>query len=375
MQTDTPPATLRDLDSYGEDEATISLSELIQPLVESWRWLTATTVLAACSGFLVASILPEWYTARTVILPPQQQQSSATAAVAQLGALAGLAGSVGGLKSPVDQYIALMQSATVADRLIDQFKLMEAYEAKFRVDARNRLASNVRISAGKKDGLITVEIDDPVPQRAADIANAYVESLRYVTTRLAVTEAQQRRAFFEQQMKEAKERLTRAQLALGSAGLGNDVLKAEPRAAAESYARMRAEATAAEVKLQTLRQTLTNNTPEVKQQESLLFALRQQLTRAETQENNGGGSEYITRYRNFKYEEALFDIFAKQYELARVDESREGTLIQVVDTATAPERKAGPKRLVIAVALGISVFAGVAAWLIGRGLWQRARRP
>ncbi len=374
MHTDTPPATLRDLDQSADDEGAISLSELIQPLLDGWRWLAATAVLATCVGFLVASVQPKWYTARAVILPPQQQQSSATAAVAQLGVLAGLAGSAGGLKSPVDQYIALMQSATVSDRLIDQFKLMDVYEAEFRVDARRRLANNVRISAGKKDGLITVETDDYLPQRAADIANAYVDNLRFVTTRLAVTEAQQRRVFFEQQMKEAKERLTRAQLALGSVGLGNDILKAEPRSAAESYSRMRAEATAAEVRLQTLRRSLTDNTPEVKQQESLLAALRQQLARAETQESNGSGSEYITRYRNFKYEEALFDIFAKQYELARVDESREGTLIQVVDTATAPERKAGPKRLLIAAFAGALVVLAVAAWLIGRSLLRRYRR-
>jgi uncharacterized protein involved in exopolysaccharide biosynthesis len=293
----------------------------------------------------------------------------------QLGALAGLAGSVGGLKSPADQYIALMQSATTSDRIIDQFKLMEVYEAKLRVDARNLLSENVRISAGKKDGLIMIEVDDREPQRAANIANAYVESLRFLTTRLAVTEAQQRRAFFEQQMNEAKQRLTQAQLALGSVGLGSDVLKAEPRSAAESYARLRAEAIAAEVRLQTLRRTMTDNAPEVKQQETLLSALRQQVTRTEEQDNTGGGSEYITKYRNFRYEEALFDIFAKQYELARVDESREGAIIQVVDAATPPERNAGPKRLLIAALSGILAFAIVATWLIGRSLWLRERRP
>jgi uncharacterized protein involved in exopolysaccharide biosynthesis len=372
MQTNMPRDGFSAMDRQPEEGA-IRLADLVRPLIQGWRWLAACTVLAAGAGFLVASMLPKWYSARTVMMPPQQQQSSATVAVAQLGALAGLSGGVGGLKSPADQYIALMQSVTTSDRLIDQFKLMEVYEAEFRVDARKRLSNSVRISAGKKDGLITVEVDDRDPQRAADMANAYVESLRFLTTRLAVTEAQQRRAFFEQQMKEAKERLTRAQLALGSAGLGNDLLKAEPKSAAESYARLRAEAAAAEVRLQTLRRTLTDNAPEVKQQESLLAALKQQVKRTEAQEKSGSGSEYITKYRNFKYEEALFDIFAKQYELARVDESREGALIQVVDAATAPERKAGPKRLLNAVFIGMLAFAAVAAWLIGRSLWRRER--
>lgn len=120
---------------------------------------------------------------------------------------------------------------------------------------------------------------------------------------------------------------------------------------------------------------MTDNAPEVKQQETLLSALRQQVTRTEEQDNTGGGSEYITKYRNFRYEEALFDIFAKQYELARVDESREGAIIQVVDAATPPERNAGPKRLLIAALSGILAFAIVATWLIGRSLWLRERRP
>lgn len=355
------------------DEEGISLSELVQPLLERRGLLATATVAAALAGFGIASLLPKWYTARTVMLPPQQQQSAASAAMAQLGALAGLAGGIGNIKSPADQYVALMQSATVSDRLIDQFKLMEVYEAEFRVDARRKLSQSVRINAGKKDGLLTVEVDDRDPQRAADMANAYVDGLRHVTTQLAVTEAQQRRAFFEQQMKSAKERLTEAQIALGDVGIGGGVLKAEPRSAAESYARLRAEATAAEVKLQTLRRSLADGASEVRQQEALLSALREQVRRAESKDETRGGTEYITRYRNFKYEEALFDIFAKQYELARVDESREGALIQVVDRATVPERKAGPKRLRIALAFGSFALLAVCGWLIGRH-WRAKRK-
>lgn len=350
----------------------ISLTELILPVLAQWKLLGMSTSLAALAAFGIASALPKWYTASTVIMPPQQQQSASSAALAQLGALAGLAGGVGSIKSPADQYVALMQSATVSDRLIDQFKLMEVYGVELRVDARHKLSKSVRINAGKKDGLITIAVDDQEPQRAADIANAYVDSLRVVTTKLAVSEAQQRRAFFEQQMREAKERLTQAQVALGGVGMGQGVLKAEPRSAAEGYARLRAEVTAAEVKLQTFRGRLADGAPEVKQQEALLSALRSQLNRVEAQESNSSGTEYITRYRNYKYEEALFDIFAKQYELARVDESREGALIQVVDSATAPERKAGPKRLQIALAFGSFTFLTVSGCLIG--LDRRAKR-
>lgn len=353
------------------DAYEISLLELLQPVRERWRLVACSTLLAAAAGFGVASLLPKWYTARTVMLPPQQQQSAAAAAVSQLGALAGLAGNLGNIKSPADQYVALMQSATVGDRLVDQFKLMDVYETKFRVDARKELAANVRISAGKRDGLLTIEVDDLDPQRAADIANAHVDALRHITTQLAVTEAQQRRVFFEEQMKEARERLTQSQMALAQVGIGEGVLKAEPRSAAEGYAKLKAETTAAEVRLQTLRSTLADSAPQVAQQEAQINALQQQLRRAEAQ-NSGGSvsSDYITKYRNFKYEEALFEIFAKQYELARLDESREGALIQVVDRASAPERKAGPKRIMIAALSALLVFSGCAAWLISRRIFK-----
>lgn len=153
-------------------------------------------------------------------------------------------------------------------------------------------------------------------------------------------------------------------------------MKAEPKSAAENYARLRAEVTGAEVKLQTLRSSLANSAPEVLHQEALLAALRRQLSRAEDQDSTGGSTEYITRYRNFKYEEALFDIFAKQFELARVDESREGALIQVVDEAFPPERKSKPKRIFIAAGSALFGFLMTAIVLVAIStLRQRRNSP
>jgi uncharacterized protein involved in exopolysaccharide biosynthesis len=310
-----------------EDEAGVSLAELAAMLASRWKMITGSAVAAGAIAFGIASLIPPWYSAATVILPPQQQQSSAASAISQLGALAGLAGGLVNVKSPADQYVALMQSTTVSDRIIEQFKLLQVYDEKFRQDARKELKKNVRISVGKKDGLITVEIDDREPHRAAAMANAYVDELRQMTNALAVSEAQQRRAFFEQQLTQTKERLAKAQSALEESGINQGALKVEPKSAAESYARLRAQATAAEVRLQTLRRMLSENTPEVMQQQAALTALRDQVARAERQDDSRGGSDYIDRYREFKYQEALFEIFVKQYELAKVDESREGALI------------------------------------------------
>ena len=317
-------------------------------------------------------MIPPTFTAVTTFLPPQQQQSSAASALASLGSLAGLAGGAAALRTPADQYVALMQSANVSDSIVDQFKLMEVYDKKFRIDARKTLAKQARFSIGKKDGLITVEVDDESPQRAADMANRYVSELRRITSSIAITEAQQRRVFFEHQLQQTQAKLVQAQQALQASGLTQGTLKAEPKAAAEGYARLRAEVTAAEVRLQAMRGTLADTTPEVQQQQAVLGALRAQLARSEQSSDVQGGPDYVSKYREFKYQETLFDLFARQYELARVDESREGALIQVVDSAMPPEKKSKPQRAVIAVGTSLAAAVVLAAFVLMRRAWRRS---
>jgi uncharacterized protein involved in exopolysaccharide biosynthesis len=252
----------------------------------------------------------------------------------------------------------------LSDRIVDHFKLMDVYGVKFRVDARKELASNVHIGLGKKDGLISVQVDDKSPQRAADVANQYVEELRRLTASLAVTEAQQRRVFFERQLQASRDRLVQAQQALQSSGFNPGALKAEPKAAAEAYARLKAEATSAEVRLQMLRGSLADGTPEVQQQQAELAALRGQLARSERASGSTDGPDYVSKYREFKYQESLFELYARQFELARVDESREGALIQVLDVATPPERKSRPRRGVIAISAMLAAFSASAIFAV-----------
>jgi len=366
--TDLVPA----VDVTDEDDS-VSLLEVAVPLAEHWKLLAIGPLATGLMAFGIASLITPTYTATTTLLPPQQQQSSASSLLSSLGSLAGLAGgAASGLRTPADQYVALMQSATVSDRVVDQFKLLDVYDQKYRVDARRALAQNVRITVGKKDGLITVEVDDKSPQRAAEMANRYVDELRRMTDTIAVSEAQQRRKFFELQLRQTQEKLVQAQQALQASGFAQGALKAEPKSAAEAYARLRAELTAAEVRLQTLRGSLSDNTPEVQQQQSTLAALRSQVARLEQPAAAASGPDYVSKYREFKYQETLFDLFAKQYELARVDESREGGLIQVVDAAAPPEKKSKPKRLFIV--LGATIGSGIiliAALLIRRS-WRAA---
>jgi tyrosine-protein kinase Etk/Wzc len=337
--------------SMGEmqDDDAISLLDLLQVVVDNLRLLVLGPLVCGLAALGISFAIAPTFTAKTQFLPPQQQQSSAASMLASLGALGGLAGAASGLKSPADQYIAFMKSVSVQDVLIERFKLVEKYEVKLKTDARMALIGSVRIASGK-DGLISVEVDDKDPKFAADLANAHVEELRNLLGRLAVTEAQQRRMFFEKQLQITKENFTKADLALKSSGINSSVLKTSPASAVEVVARLKAGISVQEVKLGTMRNYLTESSPDFKQALGELASLKSQLGKAEKEEPaSKDASDYLVRYREFKYQETMFELFAKQFELAKVDESREGALIQVLDVAEPPERKAKPKKAMIAI--------------------------
>jgi len=336
-------------------------------LARRWKFLVLAPLAAAAIAIGITYVIGPTFTARTSFLPPQQQGMAATA-LSSLGALANLAGG-GGLRTPADQFVALLQSTSVQDRIIDRFDLVKVYDVDLRADARKELSDNVRILLSKRDGIIAVEVDDKVPKRAADMANAYVDELRRLTTQLAITEAQQRRVFFDGQLKKTRDSLAAAQVALQASGFNAGALKAEPKAAAESYARLKAEITAAEVRLQSLRGALTDGAPEVVQLQSALSVLRGQLARAEQVTDSAGGADYVGKYREFKYQEALFELFARQYELARVDEAREGALIQVIDTAQPPEKKSKPSRSRVAIGTLVAAALLLAGGVLLRSRW------
>jgi len=346
---DSVPSSAPPQADHDDDE--ISLLDLLETLAERF-WLLAlgplaVGIVALGGSFLIAPT----FTAKTVLMPPQAQQSAAASLIQSLGALGGVAGAAAGIKNPNDQIVALLKSRTLSDRIIDRFELMGVYKAKLRQDALKALSANVRVSAGK-DGLIAIEVDDKDPKRAADMANAYIAELSRLMGSLAITEAQQRRMFFEKQLKEARDNMTRAELALKSGGIEADIYKSSPQAAVTAVAQVQAQIAAQEVKLGAMRGYMTESASEFRQGLVELQALRAQLSKLESTEKSiqvGSSSDYVTRYRDYKYYETLFELFAKQYEIARVDESREGAVIQIVDPAMEPEWKSKPKRAMVAI--------------------------
>ena len=340
--TDTVPQLPED------DE--INLLDLLQTIVDNLRLLVLGPLAVGVAALGISFAIKPTFTAEMSFLPPQQQQGMAASMLASLGALGGIAGAAAGLKNPADQYVAFLKSNSIENALIDRFKLLERYDQEFKQDARKTLESKVKISAGK-DGIIKVEVDDEDPQFAADLANAHVDELRKLMGRLAVTEAQQRRQFFEKQLEQTKNKLTQAELALRETGVNAAVLKANPASAVAAVAALQAQVTAQEVRVGAMRGYLAETAPEFKQALTELANLRNQLAK-QSQQDKGQGTaqgDYVSAYREFKYQETLFELFAKQFEVAKADEAREGATIQVVDVAQPPERKSKPKKALVAI--------------------------
>lgn len=349
--TDNPTPT-----ADTEDE--IDLLDLLQTIVDNLRLLIIGPLIVGLAALGISFAIAPTFTAQTSFLPPQQQQGMAASMLASLGALGGLAGAATGLKNPNDQYVAFLKSNSIKDALIERFDLMTRYDAEYKQDARSALDLKAKIASGK-DGLITVSVDDHDPKMAADIANAHVQELTKLMGRLAVTEAQQRRKFFETQLQLTQDKLTQAEIALKQTGIASSVLKSNPQSAVAAVAGLQAQVTAQEVKIGAMRGYLADTAPDFKQALKELANLRAQLAKQEKdQPASEGQGDYVTKFREYKYQETLFELFAKQFELAKVDEAREGATIQVLDAATPPDKKVNPKKALIAItAILVTAFA------------------
>src|SRR6266568_624454 len=311
-------------------------------------------IVTGIVALIVSFLLPNWYTATAKIMPPQQSQSNAVAILGQLGAIAGgVASQALNVRNPSDIYVAMLKSRTVADALIQHFDLKNVYDEEYLAETRKKLAKNSVIVAGR-EGVITIDVDDKDPKRAAEIANAYVEELRIRTLGLAVSEAGQRRLFFEGQLKKAKNDLIDAEVELKKFTLDTGLMNPQGQVSLSvaAAAALRAQIAAKEIQLTAMRSFATENNPDLRRTLQELSGLRSELSKMEKNTHVEKGDvmvpfgkapevalEYARRFRDMKYQETLFEVLSKQYEIARIDEAKDATLIQVLDAAVPPERK------------------------------------
>lgn len=352
-----------------QDDDSISLIEMLAVLAKYKALLIALPLVAGLLALALAFVMPNIFSAKAVLMTPQQSQPGAAAMLGQLGALAGVAGGALGVKNPTDLYIGLLKSRTVADRLIERFDLQKVYDEKLSSDTRKELATRTQIMAGK-DGLINIEVEDKEPKRAAQIANAYYEELERLTRTLAVGEASQRRLFFEKQLVQAREDLSKAEFDLQKTQEKTGIIQLEGQAKViiEGIAQLRGQIAAKEVQLGAMRTFATAENPDYLRAQQELSGLRAQLKAREVDAGgkDGGmissskapqvGLENIRKLREVKYHEVIMEMFARQYELAKVDEAKDAAQIQVVDKAIEPDKKSKPKRGLIAIGALVAGF-------------------
>lgn len=352
----------------------VDLMDLVIVIVKNKKKIIISALVAMLAAAGLSMLLPNSYTARTQVLPSQSQSASA-AMLGQLGGLSSLAG--GALKNPNDVYIGILNSRTIADSLIGIFKLQTIYEKKTLTDARFELQNSTKI-ANSKENLISVEVTSTDPKLAAALANGYVEELQKMTSVLAITDASKRRQFFEKQLQKVKQDLVSAEVGLRKAQEKTGLIKLNEQAegAIKAVANMKAAIAAKEIELGTMRTFATANSPDFIRAKQELAELNGQLARLEKGVNTGNGDtsipvntlpeiglEYTRSIREIKYQEALFEIFSKQFELAKIDEAKEGNQIQVLDVALVPEKKSKPNRMIV-VLLAAIFGAGLAiAWI------------
>ena len=364
----------------------VSLIDVLTQLAYRKRLIAKVTAISMVVGVALCFLLPVRYTATTKIMPPQQTQSSAAMLMMnQLtsmggGSLAALAGGGLGLKNPNDIYIGLLTSRPVADAIIQKFGLEKEYDVKDMTKARKKLAEYTEVTS-EKNGFISISVTDKIKQRVAAMANAYTKQLRILTQKLAVTEASQRRLFYEDQLKQAKDALVSAELAFQQVQQkkGLVALDAQAKAMIEGLAALRAQVAAQQVEVQALRSYSTEQNPDVQLAEKELASLQAEETRLEQRSPSPGianlglenvpaaGLEYLRAAHELAYRQALFDMLMKQYDAAKLDESKEAAIIQVVEPGIVPDRKSSPKRgLLFALFTIVGFFAGCILALILR---------
>ena len=347
------------------------------------------TGMAMVGGIVVGFLLPVRYTATTRIMTPQQSQSSAAMMMSQLsnaGAgslIAAAAGGGGlGLKNPNDIYLGLLNSRPIADAIIKQFDLQRIYRSRDMTAARKKLAENTSITS-EKSSLLAISVTDRDKTRSAAIANAYTSGLRSLSKTLAVTEASQRRLFYEEQLKHAKDDLVSAELAFQQIQQKKGLvhLDAQAKAMIAGLADLRAQVAAKQVQLEALRSYSTERNPDVQLAERELASLQAEVARLDQKSRSGdpgnlglgdlagSGLDYLIAEHELQYRQILFDLLLKQYDAARLDEAKDAAIIQVVEPAIEPDRKSSPKRVLI---ISVSTIAGlVLACIVAVFQWFR----
>ncbi len=382
-------------------------AELLRYLWERRTTLFRAAVAGLVLSTLIAFLIPKSYTSTAQLMPPDSQSSSGLAMMAALAGkagagFAGLGSDLLGLKSTGALFIGVLRSETAQDRIVQQFNLQKIYGARLVVDARKQLDEHTGISEDRKSGIITISVTDHSPQRAAAIANAYVDELNSLVAELSTSAAHRERVFLQDRLKVAQQDLNQATELLAQFSSKNSTLdmQTEGKAMLDAASTLTGELIVAQSQLQGLRQIYTDDNARVRALSGRVAELRKQLEKLggvqvkgspanptitpsanPPSDANGSipfptirnlpllGAKYADYYRNAKIQETVFELLTEQFELAKVQEAKDTPSVKVLDPGRVPERKSYPPRLLIMMIGTFLAFAVVALWLLATKGW------
>lgn len=341
--------------------------DLLSILRTRARFLVINVFAVTAAALVLSLLLPKWYQASAVLLPPSEEDTGSSISSFLPKGLGSLR--VPGVGTPADLYVAVLKSRTVADRLCDRFDLVRRYRVKDREKARLVLADLTRYAVGD-EGTIAIKVEDRDPKVAADIANAYAEELDRFNRETRTTAGKRTRMFIEERLEVAKRDLAAAEEALREYQQRHGVATLSPaaRGEAEVGANLMAQKIALEVKLNVLRESLSETSEEVRRVREELAALNRQLgTMPST------GIEVMRLWRDVQVQEQVFELLTSQLEEARIRETRDTPTVQLLDPAVPPLHKSRPKRsLVVLAGFAIGLMGSLVAALL---LERRAPAP
>jgi len=360
---------------YDQEDA-ISLVDLLLVFARHKWKIIVVPFLLGCITAAYSLILPEIYTASTTLIPSGRKQSTAVSMLSQLGPLAGMAG-LELADTNAEVLITMLQSRRIQDVIINKHNHLKGKDLPM-WKVRAKLADATTISLGRKDGIITVSVNDENPEKAAEMANHYVYELERLSRELVLTEASQRRAFVEQQLKDAQVKLQIAEEAMKISQETSGLIQLEEqgRAVIEAIATLQAQIASKEVELAALNLFATKENPDMKSASVAILEMRSQLDQL-ARENPGNsqarsssiittsqvpqaGLEHGRRLRDLKYAETINQLLTQQYQMAKIEEAQNAPILQVLDIAITPDQRSSPRRgRMVILAILVSLFCMV----------------
>lgn len=362
-----------------DEELSIGLTDVFLLLIRERMQIAAVTALFLLGATTIAFLLPFRYTSVTSFIPPPLgSNSSVLAAIAGQFSGLGAADLLGTAKSSEQLYAGMLKSRSVTGALVKQFDLIHEYHVKKESQAEKVLEGSTTVVIDPKSSIITVSVTAKSPDFAQKLCSAYMSALRQTNGRLALSQSSQRRLFFEQQLANEKNALADAEVELKKTEERSGLIApaGQTEAQIRTVAETQAQVASREVELASLLQSATEQNPQIVRLRSEISDLQSQLSRLQTgKQSQFGGSipgskvpevqlEYVRRLREVKYHEALFEALARQYESARLDESRESPVLQILDPPSLPDSKSSPKRMLIMGLGAVIGFIFGCAWAL-----------